>query len=91
MVAIIDTEDVPKIYNERFYVSHGYAKVATSKKTTYLHQLLAGCKEPLVTDHINQNKLDNRKKNLRCVTRHENMLNMDISLREHRWGKQLTE
>ena len=86
---LIDTEDVPKVCNERFYVSHGYAKIATSKKTVYLHQIIAKCAAPLVTDHINQNKLDNRKKNLRCVTRHENMLNMDTPLREHRWGKGL--
>lgn len=85
-IVLIDSEDVLKISGLRFYVSHGYAKVSSSK-TTYLHRIVNPCEHPLVCDHINQNKLDCRKKNLRCVSRAENMKNMDISLHTHRWKK----
>lgn len=73
--ALIDKEDIKKIEGKRFYKSHGYAKISQAKPTIYLHQIIMKCKNPLVCDHINRNKLDNRKKNLRCVTRKENNLN----------------
>lgn len=83
---LFDKDDYKKIKDLRFYISHGYAKVSNSK-TQYLHRIICHCDAPLVCDHINQNKLDCRKKNLRCVTRAENMRNMDVSLYEHRWKR----
>lgn len=72
---LIDAEDVPKIKDKRFYISHGYAKISQARPTVYLHQIISPCEYPLVCDHINRNKLDCRKENLRCVTRRENNLN----------------
>lgn len=71
----IDKSSLEEIKNIRFYYSNGYAKVAKSNKTVYLHQILSKCEYPLVCDHINRDKLDCRIKNLRCVTRKENNLN----------------
>lgn len=73
--AKIDKTNLEEVRNKRFYYSQGYAKVAKSDKTTYLHQILSKCEYPLVCDHINRDKLDCRTKNLRCVTRKENNLN----------------
>lgn len=56
----------------------GYLSVMLGrKKRAYIHQLVAhafveGYKEGLEVDHINENKTDNRKENLRWVTKIEN-------------------
>ena len=87
-VALISIEDAtnPEITSQRFYFSHGYTKVSHYSPTVYLHQIISRCEYPLVCDHINQNKLDCRIENLRCVTRKQNIENMTISLAEYRWG-----
>lgn len=73
--AIIDTEDVAKIDNIKWSVSRGYASATVNGKTTKMHQLILPT--DLFIDHINHNKLDNRKCNLRSVTNAQNMYNMD--------------
>ena len=70
---IIDKEDFPKIYPARVYIdNHGYAKCRRKDK---LHKLICDCPKGYTVDHINQNKLDNRKLNLRVVTYSENNMN----------------
>lgn len=57
----------------------GYVKVMTSpRRSVPLHWLIIG-KAPknMVIDHINRNKLDNRKENLRFITQAENFRNSD--------------
>jgi hypothetical protein len=45
-------------------------------KTLLMHRLIAGATDPkMVVDHINGNKYDNRRENLRIVTQTENLVN----------------
>lgn len=63
----------------------GYAKRHTTisgvEKTIYMHRELTKPDAGYEVDHINRNKLDNRRPNLRQVTRRENMINRAP------WGK----
>lgn len=55
---------------------YGYPCSYISGTMVKLHHLIVGKPpEGKVTDHINRNKLDNRRKNLRFVTQRENLLN----------------
>lgn len=80
---IVDDDDYEKLCNFSWYWSdskkgNGYARAYNKgfgNKNIYLHRfiLLAGKKEQV--DHVNHNTLDNRKKNLRIVTRSQNNMN----------------
>jgi hypothetical protein len=72
--ALIDAEDLSKIENIKWGItSHGYAYNAKNK--TYLHHAIMGKWKGLVIDHMNMNKLDNRKINLRFVETSINLIN----------------
>ena len=79
-VAVVDDEDFEEL--SRFswwYAKNGYAATTGSrkngKKNTYMHIKLLGKKEGKITDHINGDRLDNRKENLRHVTVTQNLQN----------------
>lgn len=55
-----------------FDSSVGYALRRYNGRKIYLHRIIAGTKKGDYTDHINHNKLDNRKSNLRICTNAEN-------------------
>lgn len=46
-----------------------------SNKNDYLHRVIMATPKGMDTDHINGNKLDNRRQNLRVCTRSQNNLN----------------
>lgn len=70
----IDENDLDKIKNIKWHLgNHGYA--ANTKQNLRLHNLIMGNKKNLVIDHINQNKLDNRKQNLRYCSYSQNLIN----------------
>lgn len=54
---------------------HVYAQAKINGRHTFLHRLIAGTQDGLVTDHINHDTLDNRKENLRECTWEENRSN----------------
>jgi hypothetical protein len=76
--AIIDKEDYNKIKNFTWHVDNiGYAY--TSEKRIRMHRLIINCPDEFEIDHINRNKLDNRKSNLRIVEHKRNLINCKVS------------
>jgi hypothetical protein len=72
--AIIDLDDIDKVKNYRWYKnSHGYVYCGSLR--IKLHQIIIGRKKGKIIDHINGNKLDNRKKNLRHTSYSKNNRN----------------
>jgi len=56
-----------------------YARATINKKKIYLHIFLLGKNIGFEIDHINNNGLDNRRKNLRFCTHSENEKNRRIN------------
>lgn len=80
-VAIVDDEDYTELINYSWRYQNGYAARTTcrdeGKRTTVLmhRQILSDSPKNMDIDHINGNKSDNRKSNLRIATRKQNMHN----------------
>lgn len=76
-VALVDADDYERLAQHRWQLSfEGYAvrSVQRQGKRFYvmMHRVVDGTPPGLETDHINDNKLDNRKSNLRACTRSQN-------------------
>jgi len=85
---IIDAEDVERIRYDKWRLSiTGYANYTTRKKgTLMMHRKILGTDQ--CVDHINGNKLDNRKSNLRIATKSQNSMNVNYrGISEHPTGK----
>jgi hypothetical protein len=79
---LFDEEDLPPLLPFSWSIgSHGYAQgVGAGIACITMHKLLLGpCPGGMVTDHINRNRLDNRRTNLRFVTHHQNNMNRRVS------------
>ena len=74
---LIDYADYPlvKKYRWRVEKSNGYFATTIDGKAVLLHRMLLPDIPGLVCDHINRNKLDNRRCNLRYATPQENSRN----------------
>lgn len=75
---IVDDEDYGYLSQYRWHLDHGYASMTIKKPkpgVIYMHRLINETPTGLSTDHINGNKLDNRRKNLRICTQAQNNAN----------------
>lgn len=80
---IFDDEDYNLINQYHWFIdSWGYCVANKNYKTIYMHRLILEHNNVDITDkeidHINRNKLDNRKENLKTCSRYENSINRDI-------------
>lgn len=75
---MVDIQDLPKVQYTKWRMNcNGYV-INNSKfnnGTKFMHREVLGCKEGKFVDHINHNKLDNRRSNLRIVTKSQNQMN----------------
>lgn len=77
---IVDTEDLNKIEQHKWFLgTWGYAESIVNGQNVLLQRfILNEYNKFKIVDHINRDKLDNRKANLRIVTKAENALNTGI-------------
>ena len=74
---LISLEDVEKCKPFKWSLnSYGYVKC--TKLSIRLNRFIMDCTDDMVVDHINHNKLDNRRENLRICTSQQNNINMPI-------------
>ncbi len=79
--ALVDDEDFEYLNQWKWCVNHDYAvrngiKNNARQSKIFMHRVLMNTPKGLFTDHVNHNKLDNRKFNLRIVTKQQNQWNM---------------
>ncbi len=72
---LVDDEDFEWLNQWKWYYTGSYAARWKNYKRIYMHRLINETPIGLETDHINQDKLDNRRTNLRTVTRSQNIRN----------------
>ena len=86
--ALVDDEDFDFLKNRHWQaqfrdIKKGYVVYAKGViprgtkgyKTIWMHRLILNAPKGMEVDHINGNGLDNRKENLRCVSRRQNTQN----------------
>ena len=82
--ALVDDEDYEYLMQWRWYYDHGYAIRNTfvsraegkqTNKRTYMHREILQTPKNMLSDHIDGNKINNQRNNLRCVTASQNSMN----------------
>lgn len=80
--AVVDDEDYEYLNQWKWHYSHGYAvraEIVNNKQIKiYLHRFILGNPVKSEVDHINNNKLDDRKSNLRKASRTQNTTNKTL-------------
>lgn len=80
-VAKISDEDYERINKHKYHVTNGYAVrrsvvVNGKSKPIYMHREIMETPDGMDTDHINGDRLDNRRGNLRICNRSQNQHNV---------------
>ena len=83
MVSLVDDDDYEELskYKWTMGTNYGYRKEIFNGKTKNMfiqHKIMGKAQPGYVLDHINRNKLDNRKENLRFITIQQNKINSTV-------------
>lgn len=73
-----DLSDFEMVKKYTWYKRNDSGYIYNMKNRIYLHRFVMNCKKEEIIDHINRNRLDNRKENLRIVSLNENNHNRSI-------------
>jgi hypothetical protein len=78
--ALVDDKDFDYLNQFKWCYSHGYAtrNDYPNSKKIYMHRVINQTPKGFETDHINRDKLDNQRKNLRTVKKIGNIHNIGI-------------
>lgn len=71
----IDLGDIEKCKLHKWHMNTGYVSTNLDGSSLRLHRFLINTPEDLHTDHIDRDKMNNRKSNLRICTQSENNKN----------------
>lgn len=86
-IFLIDLEDFEKIKHYCWCMnSHNYIMTNIKGKNVKLHRLILNVPKGYAVDHINHNKADNRKENLRICTTQQNCMNKNV--KGYYWDKE---
>ena len=78
-VALVDDEDFERVSRYKWHIDRGYAAMTVpGKGIMYMHRFVNNTPRGMSTDHINRDKLDNRRSNLRTCTQRENNTNTKL-------------
>lgn len=89
-VAIVDAEDFEELNKFKWYATQNTREIFYARRTAridgknvqvYMHRMILNPQNSLETDHVNRDGLDNRRSNLRCVTRRANCFNRRLNRR----------
>lgn len=69
----IDDSDFEKLSKFKWYLSNGYA--ISNEKRKKMHRIILDAKPGEIVDHVDRNKLNNTRSNLRIVSKEENIHN----------------
>jgi hypothetical protein len=75
-VALVDDDDFERVNAHKWSVmNHGAAQARIGKDRVQMHRFILQVEPGVLVDHINHNRLDNRRCNLRPATHTENRAN----------------
>jgi hypothetical protein len=84
--AIVDDADYPRVIGKTWCLTHGYPgtnmEINGRKRMVVMHRFILDAKTGTAYDHVNRNKLDNQRENLRPANQSQNMANSEFSGRK---------
>lgn len=79
---MFDEADYPILATRQWHIGNGYVRTMSRSedgcKTEFMHRMIISTPADLTTDHIDGNKLNNRRSNLRIASHAENQRNKPI-------------